>query len=358
MNSMIELSGSFHNHTVYSDGELYHADLAAAAARAGLDFLITTDHNVYVGGVNRWVEFPGSRRVLVLAGEEVHHQNRIPQKNHLLIVGTHTDLSRLAPDPQKLIDAVREAGGAAFLAHPFDPAAPLAHEEALGWVAWDVQGFAGLEIWNYMSEFKSLFHNRLEMIFYALCPSAGILGPDRETLARWDRLLAEGRRVSAVGGPDAHGHAYSLGPLHKTIFSYEYLFRAVTTHILVEQITGDAEADSRTITNSLEKGCGWVAYDLPKPTRGFRFWAEGRTGNAGLGGEIAYSQGIELKARLPFPAEWRIIRAGKGIAAQGMGTQAVCLPTGLGAYRLEARRRFRGRMRGWIFSSPIYLIDQ
>ncbi|MFN2297221.1 MAG: CehA/McbA family metallohydrolase, partial [Anaerolineales bacterium] len=217
---MIELAGSIHLHTGYSDGELYHADLAAAAARAGLDFLIATDHNVYVSGVDRWHEFPGGRRVLMLAGEEIHHQNRVPQKNHLLALGTGTDLGRLAPDPQTLIDAVNASGGAAFLAHPYDPAAPLVHEQALGWVNWEVQGYAGLEIWNYMSEFKSYLHSRFEMLLYALMPSLAIRGPDPQTLAAWDGLLAEGRRVAAIGGPDAHGHSYSMGPLRKVVFPY------------------------------------------------------------------------------------------------------------------------------------------
>jgi hypothetical protein len=356
MSAMIELTGSLHNHTGYSDGELYHADLAAAAAKAGLDFLITTDHNVFVDGVDRWMEFPGGRRVLVLAGEEIHHQDRIPQKNHLLAVGTHTDLSRFAPEPQKLIDAVRDAGGAAFLAHPYDPASPLVHEEALGWDTPDVRGFSGLEILNYMSEFKSVFHNRLEMIFYAFFPSAGILGPDVRTLALWDRYLAEGRRVSAVGGPDAHGHSYSLGPLHKVVFSYEYLFRAVTLHVLVGKITGDPQTDGRSIAEALKTGTGWVAYDLPKPTRGFRFRAEAGGAEAGPGGEIRFAPGLTLNAEIPHPAEWRIIRAGEGVVAGGTGTQALYTPRGPGTYRLEARRRFRARMRGWIFSNPIYIV--
>jgi hypothetical protein len=352
---MIELSGSLHIHTGYSDGELYHAALTAAAARAGLDFLITTDHNVYVEGMDRWTAFPGGRRVLMLAGEEIHHQDRVPQKNHLLTFGTHADLSRLALDPQRLIDAVNKSGGAAFLAHPYDPAAPLVHEEALGWVSLDVKGFSGLEIWNYMSEFKSLFHNRLEMLFYALFPSMGILGPDSETLALWDRLLAQGRPVAAIGGPDAHGHAYSMGPLRKVVFPYEYLFRAVVMHVLVEKISGDAETDGRSIVGALKNGRGWVAYDLSKQSKGFRFQAQGEGGNAGLGEDIPFSPGITLKADLPSPAEWQIVRTGEGIASRGSGSQAVYSPSGPGAYRLEARRRFRGRMRGWIFSNPIYL---
>jgi hypothetical protein len=352
---MIELAGSLHVHTGYSDGELYHADLAAAAARAGLDFVITTDHNVYVSGIDRWHEFPGGRRVLMLAGEEIHHQNRIPQKNHLLVFGARSDLSRLAPDPQRLIDAVRSAGGSAFLAHPYDPAAPLVHEEALGWVDWDVRGFAGLEIWNYMSEFKSYLHTRADMLLYALFPSLAISGPDRETLALWDRLLAEGRQVAAVGGPDAHGHSYSMGLLRKVVFPYEYLFRAVTVHVLLEKTAGDAEADGRAVADALARGRGWVAYDLPKSTRGFRFWAEGGADSAGPGDEIPFAPGLRLRAELPAPAAWRILRAGHGTADRGSGARASCLPPGPGAYRLEARRRFRGRWRGWIFSNPIYI---
>ena len=352
---MIELTGNLHIHTGYSDGELYHAALAAAAAKAGLDFIITTDHNVFVSGVDCWVEFPGGRRVLVLAGEEIHHQDRIPQKNHLLTLGTHTDLSRLASDPQALLDAVGNAGGAAFLAHPYDPAAPLVHEEALGWVAWDAQGYAGLEIWNYMSEFKSLLHSRLDMLSYALFPSLGIRGPDAETLALWDRLLAEGKRVAAVGGSDAHGHAYSMGPLRKVVFPYEYLFRTVTQHVLVEKVSGDVETDGRSITDALKKGSGWVAYDLSKRSKGFRFWAEAGAGNAGPGDEISFAPGLVLKAVFPFAAEWRIIHAGKGLVGRGSGVKAEFSPSGPGTFRLEAHRRFRGRMRGWIFSNPVYI---
>jgi hypothetical protein len=355
MNAMIELRGAVHIHTGYSDGTLYHAEIAAQAAEAGLDFLFLTDHNVLVRGINRWFEFPGGRRVLVQAGEEIHQQDRIPQKNHLLALGISSDLGRLARDPQKLIDAVNASGGAAFLAHPFDPAAPLVHEESLGWVARDVHGYAGLEIWNYMSEFKSLVRNPAAMVFYALFPSLGISGPDAETIAWWDALLADGGRVSAVGGADAHGHSYAFGPLRKIVFPYRYLFRAVTMHVLVEAITGDEEQDGRAIVAALKTGRSWVAYDLSKPTDGFQFWAEGATGRVEMGGEIALRSDPVLRAELPFPARWTLFRAGAGPVARGQGKQIVFSPSEPGAFRLEARRPFRGRMRGWIFSNPVYV---
>ncbi len=352
---MIELCGNLHIHTGYSDGTLYHAEIAAQAAQAGLDFLFVTDHNVLVRGVNRWSEFPGGRRVLLQAGEEIHQQDRIPQKNHLLALGICNDLGRAARDPQKLLDAVRESGGAAFLAHPFDPAAPIVHEDSLGWVSWDVHGYAGLEIWNYMSEFKSLLRNPPAMVFYALFPSLGISGPDAETLARWDRLLSEGGRVSAVGGSDAHGHAYAFGPLRKIVFPYRYLFRAVSMHVLVDAVTGGEEQDGRAIVAALRSGRGWVGYDLSKRTHGFRFWADGAAGRAEMGGDVALSTGPVLRAEFPFPARWKIIRAGTGPAAGGSGRQITYSPSQPGAYRLEARRSFRGRWRGWIFSNPIYV---
>jgi hypothetical protein len=99
-----------------------------------------------------------------------------------------------------------------------------------------------------------------------------------------------------------------------------------------------------------------VAYDLPKRTNGFRFWAEGTGGRVEMGGEIPLSAAPILRAEFPFPARWIIIRAGTGPVAGGSGSQITFSPSRPGAYRLEARRPFRGRMRGWIFSNPVYVL--
>ncbi|MGH2524362.1 MAG: PHP domain-containing protein, partial [Anaerolineales bacterium] len=178
-------------HTPYSDGEWYHAQIAEAAARAGLDVVCVTDHNVWVKGPERYYEAEG-RRVLVLVGEEVHDAMRDPQKNHLLMYGAGCELARYAPEPQALLDAARQAGALTFLAHPFDPPAPLFHEPSLSWVNWEAIGFTGMEIWNYMTEFKSLLTSRPNAIRYAFNPELGICGPFPETLAKWDELTAAG----------------------------------------------------------------------------------------------------------------------------------------------------------------------
>ncbi len=66
-----ELVGNLHAHTVYSDGAGTHKDIARAALEAGLDFVVVTDHNVYVEGVDGY-QYQGDQRVLILAGEEIH----------------------------------------------------------------------------------------------------------------------------------------------------------------------------------------------------------------------------------------------------------------------------------------------
>ena len=65
---MEELIAGIHAHTTFSDGTGTHAELAHAAMKAGLDVLITTDHNVLVQDMDSYLQ-KGRRRMLLLAGE-------------------------------------------------------------------------------------------------------------------------------------------------------------------------------------------------------------------------------------------------------------------------------------------------
>lgn len=64
---MQELIAGIHAHTTFSDGSGTHAQLAQAAMKAGLDVLITTDHNVLVQGIDGYLQ-KGRRRMLLLTG--------------------------------------------------------------------------------------------------------------------------------------------------------------------------------------------------------------------------------------------------------------------------------------------------
>ena len=52
--------------------------------------------------MQRYYEESG-RRVLMLAGEEIHDRTRIPQKDHLLVLGVDRELAALGEDLDSLL---------------------------------------------------------------------------------------------------------------------------------------------------------------------------------------------------------------------------------------------------------------
>lgn len=350
-----EYVGNLHMHTPYSDGEWHHDRIAEAAMRAGLDFIAVTDHNVWVRGPEGIREKDG-KRLLVLVGEEIHDQARDPQKNHLLVYGAETELAGFARDPQELIHRVRRANGVCFLAHPKDPALPLVDEPDLSWVSWEVEGYTGIELWNYMSEFKSMLTSWGSILRYAYNPELGIQGPFPEVLERWDSLLAAGRRVVAIGGADAHGTVYRKGPLQRALFPYEFLFGAVNTHVLTpEPLSGDYGLDRFLVLNALRRGNCFVAYDMAAPTRGFTFTAHGEAGSALMGDELQARLGVTLQVLAPRLCKLHLKHNGRVIGEWDKRAHASYVATEPGAYRVEAYIRYKGRERAWIFSNPIYV---
>ena len=352
---MHEIVVNLHMHTRYSDGSGTHKDIAQAAMDAGLDAVIVTDHNVLVQGVEGYYR-SGPRRVLLLVGQEVHDQARIPQKNHLLIFNANRDVATFAPDPQRVIDTVREANGMAFIAHPRDLAAPAFNEGDISWEAWDVTGYTGLELWNGLSELKSYLNNKLQGIFHAYFPQFIGHGPYPEVLQKWDELLLDGKRIVAIGGSDAHAWPHSLGPFKRVIFPYEFHFKTVNTHIFItEPLTGDTLTDRRLVYDAFENGRCFVGYDLPASTKSFHFRAQGRDKNVIMGEEIPAKGGITLQIHLPEAVECKLIK--DGVVFKEWQNQQNCthITTEPGIYRVEVYRRYLGRKVGWIFSNPIYV---
>lgn len=352
---MHEIIINLHMHTRYSDGSGNHDDIAAAALRAGLDAVIVTDHNVLVKGFEGYIK-QGHRRLLMLVGEEVHDQDREPQKNHLLAFGADQEMATFADEPQLLINAIEDAGGLSFIAHPHDPSAPAVGETDITWVDWSVHDFTGIELWNGLSELKTLVPTRLHGALYAFFPALVAHAPIPDTLRKWDELLTS-NRVVAVGGSDAHALHLQLGPLHRTIFPYEFHFRAINTHLLLpEPLTGKLETDSQMIYGALRAGHCFIGYDLPRQTRGFRFVGHGREADAVMGDEIPGHGGVTLQVHLPDLAEIRLIKDGAVIQVAKKAYDLTYRTSGEpGTYRVEAYRRYRGRKRGWVFSNPIYV---
>ncbi len=352
---MEELVVNLHMHTRYSDGSGSHADIARAALQTGLDVVIVTDHNIYVEGRDQYFR-EGKHRLLMLIGEEVHDQARDPQRNHLLVFGARRELATFADKPQNLIDNTRKAGGICFLAHPHDAESKPIHETGIAWEDWSVTNYNGIELWNGLSELKEVSPTLAHFVFHAYLPHLVGRSPNPLTLAKWDELLASGQRVVAIGGSDAHAWPASLGPLKGIIYPYEFHFKTINTHILTDSpLTGNLEKDSKMVYDALSSGHCFVAYDLPGSTRGFRFSAQGATARAIMGDEIELEGGVTLQAKLPQPADIHLLRDGKVIQRWRDRDIFSYIATQPGAYRVEAYRPYLGRMRGWVYSNPIYI---
>jgi len=106
------LAGDLHTHTVHSDGGLTVSELAALAARRGLDFLAVTDHNT----VSHHAELAAASRrygITLLPGQEVTTDG-----GHAGALG---DIGWIdfRDEPDAWLDATEAAGGLLSVNHPF-----------------------------------------------------------------------------------------------------------------------------------------------------------------------------------------------------------------------------------------------
>lgn len=354
---MEEIITNLHIHTRYSDGALTHQQIARAAIHSGVDVIITTDHNVLVSDVEKYYK-EGKRRVLLLAGEEIHNSGRNPQKSHLLVFGVSRELAPFASPVQRLIDQVNKNNGLSFLAHPYEDASAAFHEPDISWDDWDVTGYTGIELWNAMSELKSVARSRAMGAFYALFPQAVAHGPHKLALKKWDDLLVSGQRLTGVTGSDAHALPMRLGPFPRTIFPYEFHFSAINNHLLLPRpLSGDVLLDRQAVYQALRNGNSFIGYDLPAPTRGFRFTAQGEGKTAIPGDEIPIGNGITIQIKLPIKNECHLLRNGEVIKSWKSNEICTLLTNRPGVYRVETYIHYFGKRRGWIFSNPIYVTE-
>jgi hypothetical protein len=158
-----------------------------------------------------------------------------------------------------------------------------------------------------------------------------------------------------IGTADAHATPYSLGPLKRVLFPYEYLFRCINTHILTERpFNGFLEHDRKLIYDALRAGRTWVGYDLLAPTKGFQFLARSGSNQTLIGGELVRTGATIFEVHTPYDADIRLVYSGQ-VVARTRGTYLKHTTAEPGAYRVEAYRRHKLSLRGWIFSSPLYV---
>lgn len=357
----IHARGVVHVHTRRSDGSGSIDDVARAAARAGLDFVVVTDH----GDATRVPDAPAYHAgVLMIDAVEISTNG-----GHVLALGLFDAAPfRLGGSPADVVEDVHRLGGRAFAAHPDSP------RPSLAWQTWDVP-VDGFEWLNGDSEWRdesalglldALFH------YWLRGPEAiaNLLDRPERALERWDAQLREGRMMVALAGADAHARLpfsddageddNADGGLR--VPSYEAVFRAISTHVLLEQRLGDdPRADAARVIDALGRGRTYSVIDGLARGGALEFEAETASGVARMGDEVPPGSLVSLRARAraPVGAEIVLLRNGQVVASNSgvsLNAAVAALPaTGapVNAYRIEVRLDGRRDRPPWIVSNPI-----
>jgi hypothetical protein len=348
----VDVSCVVHMHSTYSDGTATVDEIAADAAAAGADLVLLTDHDSLAARRDGW---EGRRNgVVVLVGTEVS-----PKAGHYLAFGVDREIAHPGRSAREIAEAVREAGGVGFAAHPFSrgghmlsPA--LARRIVLphGWPALDdPRGCDGIELWSLTTDAAEGWRTPAEAIRWLRDPGTAIAaGPPTEHLRRWDALSAR-RRLPALGGLDGHQPGVRVGVRVRSPLSHRSTFDLLHTHLLCERpLTGVPEADWPTVLGALRSGAAWLTCPRVAPATGARLWGERPDGSVVAMGAEAPTGRCLLRVRLPRVADLTVVRDG----APWRRSHAAALDLEIGArgvYRLEAR--IEGRL--WLLSNPVHL---
>lgn len=231
MGAWHDYTGVIHIHSEHSfDGRAPLEDILRAARRNGIDFLMLTDHACLTArenGMEGWRD-----DVLLIVGQEI-----TPRFNHYLAFGIHTPITVDDGEeipPQVYIDEVNRQGGIGFIAHPDHEGTELFHVKHFPWTEWDVSDYAGIGIWDFMSDWQSSLNNYPLSVMSYLCPVYFLRGPKRVTLERWDRLTG-GHKIVGIGELDNHDTHWKIGPFTVSVFTFSRAFRFVRTHVLSDE---------------------------------------------------------------------------------------------------------------------------
>jgi hypothetical protein len=365
--------GAYHIHTERSDGTGTVDEVAGAAARAGLQFIILTDHG---GGMRPPLPPARHHGVLVLDGVEISTSG-----GHFVALGLPAAPTpyRLAGEPRDVVEDVRRMGGFGIAAHPDSP------KPQLQWSDWDAT-VDGLEWLNADTEWRD--ESRVSLLrslaTYPWRPAETIAAlvshHPRPLLSRWDEL-SKTRRIVGLAAVDAHarigmrdGPDPYRGRVLARIPSYDASFETFALHVeLTAPFSGDAARDGAALLDAIRAGHVYTTLDaLAAPdVVGFEAWTSNGL-RARMGDFLAPDgSAVEWRAAAAAPegSTLRLMCDGK-TAAEGPATtvltyrhhssvgedlsasQAGVLPA---ACRLEAGGNEGDRRVTWLVTNPIYL---
>ena len=337
--------GAIHIHSIYSDGTGTIEEIARAAKKARLSWIIISDHNRLEGkeGI-----YDG---ISVIIGEEISPEN----ENHYIALDIKTTISPDMP-PKEFIKEVKKQGGFGFIAHPDGKISRKNSYRALRWKDWSIKDFGGLEIWNYMSNWADHYNqkNFLNEIKAFLLRNRALSGPTKNVLKWWDDLNNETDKIiPAIGGLDVHAFNIKKMGITVKIFPYHDTFGTIVNNIYLDNpMPKDFKSQRKLILESIKSGRNLIANKkcsvFGKCKSNPVFYIQNKDKKAYAGESINIDNETKIIVSLPTKADIKISHNGKIILKKK--TKKLELDKiKEGKYRLEVY--YKGRP--WAFSNPI-----
>jgi hypothetical protein len=347
------IAGAVHVHSTRSDGTADRDAIAAAAARAGLRFVVITDH----GDATRAPDVPAYLHgVLMVDAVEIS-----TNQGHYVALDVGRAPYPLGGEAATVVEDVRRLGGVGFAAHPYSG------KPELQWTDWD-SPIDGLEWLNFDSEWRDEPIRRLLLAALAYPLRKGpalatLLDRPSATLARWDGLASR-RRLIGIAGHDAHGGwgrrteeggGYGV----PGIPSYEASFRTFAVRaVLNSPPSGDAQRDWRLLSEAIRAGRTFTAIDAVAGPAWIDYRATVNGVDVRMGESHLFAVPAELvcRATIPEGARMRLLKDGVEVASAS-SNELRFAPTEAGSYRVEvsAPRAPGSPPAPWIVTNPIYL---
>jgi hypothetical protein len=336
-----EYTGCIHIHTTDSDGTKTLEEIAEIATTVDLDFILFADHMTLKARDEGKEGY--YKKTLALVGYE---HNDLEDCNHYLVFESEKVLPANMT-PVEYVAEGRRQGALGIIAHPDEIRPRLGKYPSYPWLAWDAEGFDGIELWNQMSEWMESLkpHNHIKLLF---SPRRFMISPTDRILKKWDDLNKT-RKVVGIAGIDAHAFKKKIGPFTIEIFPYKVQFKSLRTHLLMaEELSGDLDRARRQIYDSIRECRLFCSNYRWGDASGFQFFARQGSETAISGGRLeSYSDSI-ITVKCPQRGNVRLICDGRKIAESNSDFLEI-KPEKNGLYRAEVYRK----KHGWIFSNHI-----
>ena len=343
--------GSFHLHSNYSDGTGTFKEIAMSAKKAGLDFLIVTDHRTLQplrDGLSGYID-----DVLILVGYEIGDER---DKNHLIALDLKKEVPRNTP-PLEYVKAVSKDGGIGIIAHPYDSGTNIPQFKSHEWDNWDVKDFDGIEIWNYMMQWLNGL-SPANKLFRFLFPNLRVSRPSGKAVSLWDELNRE-RKVFGIFATDNHGYPVRFMNKELKIFPYVNLFKTLRIHVLLsEPLSPDGGIAQAQVNKAIREHRFYNSDFRHGDAYGFEFnlICPGQNGSdhSPVGSTVIFSDGCSIQVRAPKTSGIKIFREGKLLKNYPFSRTVNYRVESPGIYRVECHRY--GRI--WIMSNNIYILKK